>query len=140
MKLTLSQACIKSKGTFECRRTPHNMSNQRMHWAVKAKWAKAWQASILTALSELTTRPQTLARADLTIIMYKVSLYDPDGAVNSCKDLIDGLRYANIITNDTVKHINLNVVQIKVGHKNEEKVEINIEVWKTKDKNNHHGA
>ena len=128
MKLILSQACIEfRKGIFKCRRIPYNMSNQtHIHWTEKKKWTDAWHAAVLVAVSESTERPQNLARAHITIILYKHQPFDPDGAVNAIKPVLDGLRYAHVIQNDTTKHIKLSVKQKKVAHKNEERVEIEI--------------
>lgn len=139
MKLILGEACIeKSKGVFECRRTPHNMSNQRMHWVVKGKWGQAWKDEVLAAVLNWRKGAANSGKwpfdkhqkAKVMVKMSKVALFDTDGAYNAAKPVVDGLKLAEVIEDDSTRHIDLKVEQIKVDHKKEERVEIEVLPWK----------
>ncbi len=129
IKIKLGQVCIKkSGGKFECRRIPHNMSNQRMHWAVKSKWTNAWKEEVngrvLEDRNKFGKLPLKMPR--ITIYLYAVVQFDYDGAYNAVKPILDGLKrgYAGVIEDDSPKFITLEVKQVKVDHKIDERVEI----------------
>lgn len=52
--------------------------------------------------------------------------YDPDNFAGGCKAVIDQLRYAGLIKNDSPEHIRLEVEQVKVKTKAEQKTVIEI--------------
>lgn len=69
-----------------------------------------------------------LQMPSVTIYLYATVPFDLDGAYNAVKPILDGLKkdYAGIIEDDSPKFINLEVKQIKVVHRKDEHVEINI--------------
>lgn len=56
----------------------------------------------------------------------RIRLLDVDSKYGSVKDLLDGLQYAGLIRGDREGEINLEVHQIKVAHRHEEKTLIEI--------------
>ena len=124
MKITLKQACIESqRGVFKCRMIPYNMSNGRVHWAVKKKWNDAWYAEVLAAVMG-SKEKRIFNKARILINLYKHQFFDTDGAYNAIKPVLDGLCNAGVIIDDSPKYIKLNVEQIKVEHRKDERVEI----------------
>jgi Holliday junction resolvase RusA-like endonuclease len=62
----------------------------------------------------------------LRVISYRTRICDTD---NLCpKWIIDALRYAQIIEDDSPEHIELQVLQRKVEHRNEEKTLIELQL------------
>jgi hypothetical protein len=122
IKLVLHQVCIKSK----CRRTPMNTANVPMHWAVKSAWKKAWEQEVWACIMEHKKEFGKLpyGKASIIVYLYNVRQMDTDGAYASCKPILDGLRYAGVIIDDSPRYITFNVEQIKVNHKCDERVEI----------------
>lgn len=114
MKLKLHQVCV-GKTKITCRRVPYNTANRIMHWTVKAKWKKAWEEEVWSAVQEhkkeLGKIPYKFAA--ITIYLYQTRLMDYDGAYSSVKPILDGLRYAGVIIDDSPKYVDLLVKQIK---------------------------
>jgi hypothetical protein len=123
IKLVLHQVCIKSK----CRRTPMNTANVPMHWAVKSAWKKAWEQEVWACIMEHKKEfgKLPLIKPSIIIYLYSCRIMDADGKWSSVKPILDGLRYANVIEDDKPEFISyLNVEQIKVNHRSDERVEI----------------
>lgn len=78
--------------------------NARVHWAAKAKAARAYRAAAwITALAELGRRPAPRwprATARITFAHRARRRRDADNALASLKAAIDGLRDADIIEDD----------------------------------------
>lgn len=130
INLKLGQVCV-GKRNFKCRRIPHNMSNQRMFWATKAKWNDAWKEEVFAVWSQ--NRPRTiklpLTTAKITITLYMCKLMDYDGAYNCVKPILDALKVnggVGLIIDDSPKYIDLEVKQIKTAHRKDEHVLITI--------------
>jgi hypothetical protein len=127
--LKLNQVCI-GKRNIQCRRIPHNMSNQvGMHWAKKAEWGRAWKEEVGYAFmlqrNKLWKLP--LEYAHITINFYVTRYFDRDGSFNAAKPLLDALKVnggVGVIIDDSPKYIRLEVEQIKVPHRQDEHVEI----------------
>lgn len=68
-----------------------------------------------------------VAKTVVRFIGYRVHLLDPDNFAGSCKDLIDGLRHAGLLHDDTPETIKLETEQERVGHFCEERTVIEIE-------------
>lgn len=125
IRIPIGQACIELKrGKFKCRAVPMNMSNQRMHWAEKSKWTKAWKEEVLSALKITVTqeRPELpLDHPTIKIIFYHCKFFDKDGSYNAAKPIVDGLKECGVIEDDSPDHINLKVEQKKAATRQEEK-------------------
>lgn len=59
-------------------------------------------------------------------VLYRVRPLDPDNAAGSVKDLLDGLRHANLISGDEWWRIKLAVEQVRVESFKQEKTVIQI--------------
>lgn len=108
------------------------MSNQRMHWAIKAKWGAAWKEAVWGAWLEQRPRMTKipLEFAKITVFLHVVTLMDYDGAYNAVKPLLDALKVKDgigIIIDDSPKYIDLEVKQIKTAHRVDEHVSIQID-------------
>ena len=87
--------------------------------------------AVATGVSPAKSQPATLPesvggnavqeggarRARVSITVSRCRLLDPDNAVGGVKFLVDSLRYAGLITDDTARDIELEVRQIKVKTK-----------------------
>jgi hypothetical protein len=103
------------------------MANKTCHWTERKKWSDAWHAAVLCAVIDSNQKPnKPYQKSKVNITFYGISLMDKDGSYNSAKPVIDGLRYAGVIYDDSEKYITLSVKQKKVGHQKEEKIEIEI--------------
>lgn len=119
--LEIKQVCI---SRFKCRRTPYS-ANVQFHWREQAAWAKAWKDMVnWEARGQRPVLP--FKKAKVTIFLYHVRLFDKDNAYFSVKHLVDGLKDI-IIVDDSPHHIELVVEQVKVAHRVDEKVVIQIE-------------
>lgn len=83
------------------------------------------QAAALGATIQRKT--ESTQRAVVRFTGYRVRPLDPDNFAGSVKDLLDGLRHAQIISGDEPWRIRLETEQIKVGSYKEERTEV--EVW-----------
>ena len=69
---------------------------------------------------------KSAARIKVGFIGFRVKLLDPDNFAGSCKDLLDGLRHAGLIPDDTASAITFETTQERVRHYTQEKTEIEI--------------
>ena len=68
-----------------------------------------------------------IPRRVVRITSVRNRLLDPDNLVGGCKYIIDALRKAEVIKDDTEKDICLEVYQVKVKTRKEEKTIIEVE-------------
>jgi hypothetical protein len=116
------------------------MSNNPMHWAVKATWRDVWAEEVGYAFLEnkLKFGKLPLKNPKIKFVLYMVQPFDKDGAYNSVKPLIDSLKVwknskktqpgLGIIIDDSEKDFKLSVKTMKVKHREEEHVEIIIKI------------
>lgn len=71
---------------------------------------------------------ESMGRVVVRFTCYRVRLLDWDNSAASCKDLLDGLRHSHLIRDDSPKHVNVSVEQVKVNTFHQEKTVIEI-VW-----------
>jgi hypothetical protein len=71
---------------------------------------------------------QSVQRIVVRFTGHRVKPLDPDNFAGSCKDLLDGLRHAGIISGDEPWRIKLETEQVRVPHYKEEKTVIEIEL------------
>ena len=65
-------------------------------------------------------------RTRVKFVGYRVKPLDADNFAGSVKDLLDGLRHANLLYDDSPTHITLETEQVKVAHYEEEQTVIEI--------------
>src|SRR3990167_11018422 len=108
---------VKRGRVDQTRRIPHNMSNQRMHWAERRRWNQLWQDvlgwKIQANRSKFPILP--LKFATIKILFKMVRPYDRDGAYNASKPLIDALKvnkgYVKLGRKMTVPVLGAGVIQ-----------------------------
>ena len=91
----------------------------RFHWAVKKRIKDTWYAQIYVLVYQLKSK-QCLclpfkSRPKVTITYRFPDNRDRDADNYAPKFIIDGLRYARVISNDSVKDIQLEPVKIELG-------------------------
>ena len=69
-----------------------------------------------------------MGRVRVSFTGYRVRPLDPDGFAGSTKDLLDGIRRAGLIPDDSWRHITLETQQEKVKTYAEECMVIEIEI------------
>jgi len=114
--LNIGPAFVKeNKDKWVLREVPYNMSNKTLHYMVKYKWAKEWKQAVGDAVME---RRRSLGKLPLTmptitVILGHTQWFDKDGSYTAAKPLLDGLKEAGVIIDDSPKHIQYFVVQTK---------------------------
>ena len=73
------------------------------------------------------TQNESSPRATLRIIGFRCRPLDPDNFCGGAKHLIDCIREAGLIDNDSPEHITLITEQVKVAHRGEERTQIVLE-------------
>lgn len=66
-------------------------------------------------------------RARVRITSYRTRLLDKDNAYGGAKPLLDSLKYAGLVPDDSTEAIDYEVLQRKVHHRSEEHTEVVIE-------------
>jgi len=69
---------------------------------------------------------KSAGRPVVRFIFHRQKLLDRDNAFAGVKDLLDGLRHASLIQGDTESEIDLQVEQVKVAHRKEQKTVVEI--------------
>jgi len=134
----------KTPRSVKTRRIPHNMSNQRMHWAEQNMWKYVWQEEVYWRILEVRDKFGKLPLKSPKIVfkLYMTRPYDLDGAYTSIKPLLDQLQTTKgylkygkqkvvqtgscVILDDSPKNVDLQVKVIKVDKRVKERVEIEI--------------
>lgn len=105
----------------------YRLSTQHEHKAVHQVQGPKSERHKATALG---TAVQGKAKSDGRIVVrfigYRIRLLDPDNFAGGCKDLLDGLRHANLIPDDSPDKIIFVTEQKKVAHRSEERTEIEL--------------
>jgi len=85
------------------------------HWRYRKQNCDLWQKEIWYALISAGYSPQHLPypRAKITICRQSHCSLDPDNLVASVKPIIDALRYARVLVDDSAKHLELVVTQTR---------------------------
>lgn len=90
--------------------SPNNLLGA--HWRHRAKNSELWRTEIAVAVHQAGGKPyRPWPRARVTIHRRSRGQLDPDNLVASMKPVIDGLRYAGVLLDDSPKHIELVVTQ-----------------------------
>lgn len=83
------------------------------HWRHRHRVSQIWQKEIWYALITAGYSPQRLPYAKARVSIHRQShgKMDPDNLVGAMKPLIDALRYAHVLVDDTEEHLELVVTQ-----------------------------
>lgn len=65
-------------------------------------------------------------RTVVSIVSHRVRLLDADNHAGGCKHLLDCIKEAGLIEDDSPRHIRLITDQVQVAHYHEERIEIEI--------------
>ena len=112
----------------QTRRVPHNMQNQRMHWAARNRWNVAWREAVGWEWTRNKEKPSPLPLkfAKIQVVLSVMKLFDKDGSYSAVKPILDGLTAVGAIIDDSPQYIDLEVVQNKSYHRKDEGVKIYI--------------
>lgn len=101
--------------TLEIPRITHSLNTiLRWHWRTQRRESKHWQDEIYYALRQKgITQITPYPRARVVIDRRSCGELDQDNLTGSVKPVIDALRYAHIIEDDTPAHLLLEVTQTR---------------------------
>jgi len=122
IKLTLNKAMVGR----QIRYIPHSL-NHRLHYMKRAKWNQVWKDNVWTSfISKKHGIPFELPikKSAVTITLRTCRLLDVDNAYTCAKPILDGLRYAGVIQDDSPKHLSLYVNQEQVHKIDKQGVDI----------------
>lgn len=98
--------------TLEIPRVPESPNDlRRFHWRHRHRHDKLWKDEVWYAVLRIKPPDVPLARAKVTIDRRSRGEMDPDNLVACVKPVVDALRHARVILNDTPAHIQLIVTQ-----------------------------
>lgn len=107
---------------------PHNL-NTAMHYMTRHKWNQRWKEQVWGSVKENLQnfpKPMPYDKTEVQIVFNTCSFMDDDNAHTSAKPLLDGLKYAGVIKDDSHKHIELKVSQISVHKRDRQGIDIYI--------------
>ena len=81
------------------------------HWRVRLRESRLWNEEVGLAILTQKHRDQPYQCARVTINRQSRGELDPDNLVASVKPVIDALRHAAILVNDSPEYIKLTVTQ-----------------------------
>lgn len=105
--------------------------NHRLHWIVRSRWNVAWKEAIWVEVMRNRHAFKGLIpfdKAEVKIILKTCRLLDVDNSYTCAKPLLDGLRYAGVLVDDSPDHLDLHVSQEKVSKVINQGVSINIKL------------
>ena len=92
----------------------------------KVSHAKSQPDEAPTLEPAVSREAKGVSRATVRFTGYRVKPLDPDNFAGSCKDLLDGLRHANLISGDEAWRIRFETEQVKVAHFVDEKTVVEV--------------
>lgn len=90
-------------------------ANDRLHFRVKGPWVKAWRTEAWAAARRRQIPRLERVRVSMVLFRTRLGVADPDGDWQRVKPLLDGLRDAKVLPNDTHKHVTLGTIEEKRG-------------------------
>jgi len=99
--------------TLEIPRAPASPNNfLGKHWRFRYRNSQVWQQEVNVALLQAGhTKRVPFQKARITIHRRGRRELDPDNLVGSVKPVIDALRYAQVLVDDSPAHLELEVTQ-----------------------------
>lgn len=84
-----------------------------LHWRHRKRTADLWQQEVYFALHQAGLTPATpYPRARVSIRREAKRELDQDNLTGSAKPILDALRYAHVLVDDSPKHLELTVTQL----------------------------
>ena len=81
------------------------------HLRVRHRETKLWRDEVFYAVKQASLIPAPYLRAKVAIERRSKGVLDPDNLYGCVKPVIDGLRYAGVLVDDSSDHIKLTVTQ-----------------------------
>ena len=81
------------------------------HWRVRHRETKLWRDEVFYAVKQAALIPAPYPKAKVEIERRSRGVLDPDNLYGCVKPVIDGLRYAGVLVDDSPAHIELTVTQ-----------------------------
>jgi hypothetical protein len=137
--LKIGKVCLNKN---KCLNVPANPTNSTLHWGIKMRWKNAWQEAVGWEIVKNRHRfgKLPLPKPKISFVVCSTHIKDKDGLYASIKPLLDQFKDikgynkhgevmygSGVVIDDSPKYIDLKVEQIKVSHRIDEGVEINIE-------------
>lgn len=93
---------------------------------VKLSPAESQQDQAPALVQAVSRETKSIRRPVVRFTFYCLRLRDRDNYTSSPKDLCDGLRHASLIPGDSEAEIDLQVEQVKIAHRSEQRTVIEI--------------
>ena len=84
---------------------------RRFHWRHRYRHDRLWKDEVWYAVLQIKLVGAPFPKAKIMIDRRSRGKLDPDNLVSSMKPVIDALRHAKVIADDTHEHIQLTVTQ-----------------------------
>ena len=112
----------------QCRNVPHSLNVMlKQHWAERLKWKKAWQNVIFYDNTiRIAAKSLKSSKRYIRVRLYTRYPQDQDNSVASVKYIIDALKMATIIKDDSPGLCDIQVHTQKVEYEEDEKTIVEI--------------
>lgn len=130
VSINLNKVCVGVRSPV-CRYMPFTVNRLNpMHWATRSRWTTAWKEEVAWAIyyNKKLLPKFPVDKLKFKIVYRTVFLMDQDNLYGSAKPLIDGIKESGLILDDSPDHVTYEVIQIKVGNKDKQGVEIIFDV------------
>lgn len=94
------------------------------HWSHYRRLRKAWSWWVKTAVLQAGCGSLQWPRSRILVTRISQRRLDPDNAMAALKCVIDGLRDAKVIENDTAEHVEVPPVNQQIGRPSRTVIEI----------------
>lgn len=97
---------------LEIPRVPPSPNNLVGHWRFRHRNTQLWRNEVYYAVVQSSERPSApYPKATVSIDRRSIGILDEDNLVASMKPVIDGLRHAGVLLDDSPAHMKLSVTQ-----------------------------
>lgn len=104
--------------------TPSPNTYNGRHWSAYRRHRKDWGWWVRAAVLQARCGALLWPRSRIQVTRTSQRRLDPDNAVSSLKVLIDGLRDAEVIVNDTADHVEIAPVRQVIGRPSRTLIEV----------------
>jgi hypothetical protein len=107
---------------------PPNMANGRLHWRVKYRRQKEWQARALVFEKQLRGVHVPLEQVRVTAVLYPHQRMDDDNAIARLKWCLDLLVKCQVIVDDKRPHCELAGIPEQIIDRKNPRVELTVDL------------